>query len=111
MKLSLEFPRPIGHLTPEPPLTPLLREDPRDAGMLLFLGMQGPRKKLTVPMAVTRRTLKTAVTDKLAGRAFHYMGHTGTEQLIGVISGGWGERAIIPPEFTPMCCSIPMCPL
>ena len=70
MKLSLEFPRPIGHLTPEPPLTPLLREDPRDAGMLLFLGMQGPRKKLTVPMAVTRRTLKTAVTDKLADRAF-----------------------------------------
>ena len=52
-----------------PPIDPPLN-DLRDAGMLLFLGMQGPRKKLTVPMVVTRRTLKTAVTDKLADRAF-----------------------------------------
>jgi len=46
-----------------PPIDPPLN-DLRDAGMLLFLGMQGPRKNSDSSHGSD--TLKTAVTDKLA---------------------------------------------
>ena len=53
----------IWSMRPPAPIDPPLN-DLRDAGMLLFLGMQGPRKNSDSSHGSD--TLKTAVTDKLA---------------------------------------------